>query len=101
MNELKVEMHDSLKKLTSEILCLADHLSAEILIGIQLNSFRHRIWSTNGTTMREKLMTDGLKFDEADDFYGESDEKEATILEEVSATVRQTLLRNNITSDSN
>jgi hypothetical protein len=76
-----MEIDDSLKQLISEILSLADSLSAEIMIGIRLNSWSKKTWATNGTMMRDALMIDGLRFEETDDFFRESKLKDGSILE--------------------
>ena len=45
---------------------------AKILIGIKLNLCKHRMWITNGMKMKDELMTDGLRCEEADEFYEET-----------------------------
>jgi uncharacterized protein (DUF488 family) len=77
-----MEIDDSLKQLISEILSLADSLSAEIMIGIRLNSWSQKTWATNGTMMRDALMIDGLRFDETDDFFRKTKLKDGSILED-------------------
>jgi hypothetical protein len=37
--------------------------------------FTHRIWMTNGTIMRVQLFSDKLRFDDADEFFEESELK--------------------------
>ena len=82
MNEQKMEMDDSLKKLISEVLYLADLLSAEILIGVRLNPWNGTTWASNKTMMRNELMTRGLRFGTADNFYGETEMKDVNIVED-------------------
>lgn len=53
----------------SGILCLADFLSAEIMIAVRWNLVMQTTWATNA----EKLMTHGLRFDDDDDFYKDNE----------------------------
>jgi hypothetical protein len=46
MNAEKEELHNSLKKLMSEICCLADLLSAEIVIGVGWNLWGSKVVSS-------------------------------------------------------
>ena len=72
-------MEDSLRKEcfrlreeSSRFLSMANIFSAEVLIGIKLNLCKHRMWITNGMKMKDELMTDGLRCEEADEFYEET-----------------------------
>ena len=57
-------------------------LSAKILIGVRLNSSNGTTWASNKTMMKHELMTDGLRFDEADNFYRETETRGVNILED-------------------
>jgi hypothetical protein len=76
MTEKRMEMHDSLKKLISEIFGLADSLSAEIIIGVRLNLCSQKTWAINGTTMKDEFIAHGLRFNHNDVFYNEMEMKD-------------------------
>jgi hypothetical protein len=81
MTGQRMEINDSLKKLISEIFCLADFLSAEILIGVRLDSWTKKTWASNGTEMKKELLSCGLIFDDDDIFYNETEMKDVNILD--------------------
>jgi hypothetical protein len=68
--------HESLKETISQLLSLADIMCCEVLIGIKLTRDRQINWATNGSTMKQRLETDGLHFHEGDHFFETAEMKQ-------------------------
>ena len=72
-------MDKTFKETVSQLLSLVDVVCYEVLIGIWLTPDGQMIWATNGMNLKEKLLTDGLRFGEADDFFEHFEVKDENI----------------------
>jgi hypothetical protein len=68
--------------------CYSFNVCLIVVSTVRLNSCTEKTWATNGATIRDALMTSGLRFDENDDFYDETEIKEENVLEEVNSMIR-------------
>ena len=74
-----VKMDETFEQTISQFLSLADFVCCEVVIGMRSTPDGQMIWATNGIKMREKLLTEGLRFDESDDFFDETGIKDENI----------------------
>jgi hypothetical protein len=78
-----MEMDETFKRRISQLLSLAEVRFFEVVVGIKSTPDGQMIWATNGRRLKEKLLTEGLRFGEADDFFDETESKDEYDLENV------------------